>query len=719
MSRTGFNHRIDGFSFNNRWTDSSPADLDQLSQEIANMTFAASFSPIFAPFTLLIPPGPPASNLILRQIVQGMVSNTREPAFGLCGGMAVAALDYYRLGWVPPRGTGSADHPTFATPEGAELRRYIWSRLIDTLQSDGLTCLLWMGIQFNIFPFSGGCPELLRRTRDEEWVKIKSHLDAGDPWPVGIIGETRDPMSNHQVLATGYDDAGDGHPTLYIMDSNAPDTETVLGLDFTGPQLVTVPAALSSDQGEIRGIYCESYTPKVPPFGVAVDSGLTVTPGSVPTGGAAELHYHVMNVGFGPSPALRLFGVGRDGATGANVNAGFDEASATSLAHGVGRDYDKVTTVAAPLGLRHYSVGVSVEQSGTQAWRSLPAVGSEIAETADLIVAGPAGPWVSLGGQLLAPPSAGTAADGRIVVVGLGLDSQLWRMEQTAPSNGWGDWVPCAAGCPALTGRAALAQNGDGRLEVFARGADGQIWHAFQNHPTIGTDWAAWSGLGDSFSGDPAVYANQDGRLEVFAVSTDGRLRHKWQYPFGWNGWADLGVDIVGRPDVGRHPDGRLEVFARHPDGTVFHAWQTSAGGNWASGEFGGVLTSDLTVGRNADGHMEVFARGTDGQMFHRWVTPDGWADWQVLPGGLFPAGSTPAVALDSVDQLSVFNLGMDSAVWSSSWPWAGFGGLGGGAIASDPVVVANADRRLELLALGLDRSLVHRWQTGVGQGWN
>jgi len=43
------------------------------------------------------------------------------------------------------------------------------------------------------------------------------------------------------VLATGYDDAGDGKPTLYLYDSNSPDTETALHLDFTGSMLTTVP----------------------------------------------------------------------------------------------------------------------------------------------------------------------------------------------------------------------------------------------------------------------------------------------------------------------------------------------------------------------------------------------------------------------------------------------------------------------------------------------
>ena len=39
-------------------------------------------------------------------------------------------------------------------------------------------------------------------------------------------------MHNHQVLATGYDDPGDGTGTLYLYDNICPDSETVIRLDF-------------------------------------------------------------------------------------------------------------------------------------------------------------------------------------------------------------------------------------------------------------------------------------------------------------------------------------------------------------------------------------------------------------------------------------------------------------------------------------------------------
>jgi acylphosphatase len=533
-------------------------------------------------------------------------------------------------------------------------------------------------------------------------------------------------MHNHQVLATGYDDSGDGKPTLYVYDSNFPGQEIALRMDFTGSQLVVHHSGYGSSgtptqQGAIRGVYCESYTAKTPPAGVVVESGLLVSPsGNVPAGGSVRLRYSARNTGFGPSPALKLYGVGRVVANGRNVDAGADRPAAEPLPEGGSRPYDKTVALTGDLGLRRLSVGVSVEHNGSHAWRTIPALTPPATSAFDIVVTARPGPWATLGGQLVSPPTAGRNADGRVTVAGVGLDNRLSRMEQTPPRTGWGGWVIAAANCPPLTGRTAIGRNSDGRVEAFARGADGAIWHAWQNRATT-ADWAAWSSLGDTFATDPAVVANQDGRLEVFAVSRDGILCHKWQFPFGWNGWADLGGPAVGRPGAVRHPDGRLEVFVRRSDGGVFHTWQRSPGGDWDRAEFGGQVTSDIAVANNVDGRVEVFARGTDGAVWHRWIAGGGWSDWASL-GGEVPAGATPSVVLNSSGGLEVFIRGTDQAVWHN-WHvpnppyWSGWHSLGGGPVASDPCAVRNADGRIELLALGTDRTLVHRWQTG--SGWN
>ena len=49
---------------------------------------------------------------------------------------------------------------------------------------------------------------------------------------------------------------------------------------------------------------------------------------------------------------------------------------------------------------------------------------------------------------------------------------------------------------------------------------------------------------------------------------------------------------------------------------------------------------------------------------------------------------------------------------------WSGWASLGG-IITSMPSVTINADRRLEVFALGTDNALWHLWQTAPNSGWS
>jgi hypothetical protein len=124
--------------------------------------------------------------------------------------MSFAALDYFQLNWVVPQGAGSGDQPTSPGP-GAPLRAYIWQRLLDSLGGNASTFLGWMIVNHLVpsFLFGGGSGWLLSQTK-KQWLILKAHIDGGEPWPVGLVGNTSDPFNNHQVLVYGYNDPGDG-----------------------------------------------------------------------------------------------------------------------------------------------------------------------------------------------------------------------------------------------------------------------------------------------------------------------------------------------------------------------------------------------------------------------------------------------------------------------------------------------------------------------------
>jgi hypothetical protein len=96
------------------------------------------------------------------------------------------------------------------------------------------------------------------------WRHLKRHIDAGEPWPIGLVGTTKDPFTNHQVLACGYDERGDGRGTIYIYDMNCPGAEQTIELDFRGESLLA-DESCPGGRGSLRGFFCEDYTPSQPP----------------------------------------------------------------------------------------------------------------------------------------------------------------------------------------------------------------------------------------------------------------------------------------------------------------------------------------------------------------------------------------------------------------------------------------------------------------------
>lgn len=138
---------------------------------------------------------------------------------------------------------------------------------------------------------------------------MKQYLDAGTPWPLGLIGMTRSPKDNHQVLAYGYSDNGDGTGTLYIYDNRRPDQECTITLDFNGQEL-TVPSESCTDveRGELKGFFCSSYRQNSPPAALGLTQGMVITPPPpfIP-GQTVSITYTATNVGFGSTPPVKLY----------------------------------------------------------------------------------------------------------------------------------------------------------------------------------------------------------------------------------------------------------------------------------------------------------------------------------------------------------------------------------------------------------------------------
>jgi hypothetical protein len=269
MPRTSFRPEINAFAFANSWTfdENEPDQVRDIFASAINGALVLLGGPFLGGTLAAFGIGRTLTDWVTRAVVI---------PYGLCGGMAFAALDYYKTGLAIPRGTGPWDQPTRATPEGARLRTYLWERLLDSLKDNVASVLAWMAVLHQVpkgWPFRGG-PRWLLAESKEHWNTLKKHIDAGEPWPLALVGTAQDPTSNHQVLAYGYEDPGDGTGTIYVYDMNSPGfcppesqtaTEQTIAVDFRGEMLAAMESCPNGARGPLRGFFCEVYRQVQPP----------------------------------------------------------------------------------------------------------------------------------------------------------------------------------------------------------------------------------------------------------------------------------------------------------------------------------------------------------------------------------------------------------------------------------------------------------------------
>ena len=96
------------------------------------------------------------------------------------------------------------------------------------------------------------------------------------------------------------------------------------------------------------------------------------------------------------------------------------------------------------------------------------------------------------------------------------------------------------------------------------------------------------------------------------------------------------------------------------------------------------------------------------------------WSTWESLGGtGIL---SDPILVSNADGRLEAFAVGNDTGLWHM-WQtvpgnntWTDWTSLGGSGIANNPAVIQNADGRLEAFAVGNDNGLWHKWQTAPGE---
>lgn len=195
-------------------------------------------------------------NNILQLPIYGNVTT-----LGRCGGMSFAALDFFNAHLPVPAGTDQTFASTGSVPpDGSPLADYIYHRQLDSF-------LVPSAVKFVTWSVTPDGPSFLLRgvetwSKQDEFQKVRTAVDAGKPSPLGLIVATdlTGLAHNHQVVAYGYELDLVGNPaSVYIYDNNHPDQEVTLTLDSNG-------SGWQESTGEHwRGFFMQDYTPAAPP----------------------------------------------------------------------------------------------------------------------------------------------------------------------------------------------------------------------------------------------------------------------------------------------------------------------------------------------------------------------------------------------------------------------------------------------------------------------
>ncbi len=250
--------------------------------------------------------------------------------YGRCGGMAYAALDYYKLGRPAPTHLPEDFGTTSVPADGTPLADYIYARLLDSFDISNVARFVQLTVSGdhstlispNPAADNRGTPQV---TKQDEIPKLMAALDAGTPVVLGLIGATSLTdigSKNHQVVAYDYlVRPGTQTIDIWIYDCNHADQKPILTTstsptsnDFLAETINRTP----SGDDPWRGFFVCDYSPKVPTyFDLCLKSGLTV-PATVLTTDPVAATYAVENVGDYPASLsgfeLALFDSGQSNA---------------------------------------------------------------------------------------------------------------------------------------------------------------------------------------------------------------------------------------------------------------------------------------------------------------------------------------------------------------------------------------------------------------------
>jgi hypothetical protein len=252
------------------------------------------------------------SNSFTNRILPGVLNGVKTE--GLCGGMSMTVLDYWRAGVPIPthRGEGMgldlppdpASGGARLPAEGSRLRTYIYNRQIDSLLTKAMFTRWVVSPKF-------GPDDFHNWATTSEFQVVCAQITNGRPALLGFWSMGGGPTSGHQVLCYGFQ----LNPIkLYIYDPNHPDVDCEL-VPVSPAAGIKVRDSTGQDLDTYRGyFFTDVYNwnqnpPYDPPYkDIVVWNGIDLQPANTGNVGVAlQSSVVVRNAGEYPATFKTLF----------------------------------------------------------------------------------------------------------------------------------------------------------------------------------------------------------------------------------------------------------------------------------------------------------------------------------------------------------------------------------------------------------------------------
>ena len=289
-------------------------------------------------------------------------------------------------------------------------------------------------------------------------------------------------------------------------------------------------------------------------------------------------------------------------------------------------------------------------------------------------------------------------AAGNLDLFVIGFDNAVWSTFWTQ-AGGWnpGGWfqIHKETVFDHTTQHITAVARTSGNLDLFVIGFDNAVWSTFWTQAG-GWNPGGWFQLHKETVFDHtrqriAAVARTAGNLDLFVIGFDNAVWSTfWTQAGGWNpgGWFQLHKETVFDHTtqqitaVARTP-GNLDLFVIGFDNAVWTTFWTQAGG-WSPGDwfqihketvFDHTSQHVIAISR-APGNLDLFVIGFDNAVWSTfWTQAAGWSQgwFKIHPDTVFDhTAQTVAAVARTQQNLDLFVIGFDNAVWSTFWTQAG-----------------------------------------------